>query len=451
VQTVQVFTAAWYGDQTLDLEFPDGWDVQAHWPRTPPPLDDEAIAAAIASPLGQPPLSRLASGRRRVVILVDDLTRPTPAARILRPMLRQIEEAGVPRSGVTILVASGAHEPPGPSEIRRKVGAAITGAYRVLGHDYRGPLVRRGTTSLGTPVWFNETAARADLLIGVGGVYPQHSTGFGGGSKLVLGILGRRSIVRLHYGRDGAHGSNEVSNEFRRDLDEIAHMIGLRTLVTVHVDAHRRPVRVVAGDWTRHFMDSVAVSRQVYAAPPPDDADVVVANAYPMDVSLTFMRSKGIIPLLRGRPEASRIMVAACSEGVGSHGLFPFAVLPPFERERQMIRKAMARPREAPAKAARKVRNVMKRLPSRTRAGPRAGYGPPRPPGPIWLFGAKGPLPGSIPGMRPAETWEQTIRAVQGEQAGRGSLRVVVYPCAPLQVLPPARNAPLAEGMLDLE
>jgi len=46
-----------------------------------------------------------------------------------------------------------------------------------------------------------------DPMIGVGGVYPQHSTGFGGGTKLALGVLGKRSIVALHYGHLSMDGS----------------------------------------------------------------------------------------------------------------------------------------------------------------------------------------------------------------------------------------------------
>jgi nickel-dependent lactate racemase len=49
-------------------------------------------------------------------------------------------------------------------------------------------------------VLVNRHVAAADYVIGIGGVYPQNSTGFGGGAKLALGVLGRRSIVNLHYG-----------------------------------------------------------------------------------------------------------------------------------------------------------------------------------------------------------------------------------------------------------
>ncbi len=64
-------------------------------------------------------------------------------------------------------------------------------------------------------------------------------------------MLGRRSIVALHYRHPSMDGSYEVGNDFRRDLDQVAAMVGLHTSVSVHVDADRRPVRVVCGDHRR--------------------------------------------------------------------------------------------------------------------------------------------------------------------------------------------------------
>src|SRR5215218_4367496 len=156
-------------------------------------------------------------------------------------------------------------------------------------------------------------------------------------------------------------GLSEVSYDFRRDLDQVAAMIDLHTSVSVHVDADRRPVRVVCGDHRRYYPEAVAFSLRAYRAPGPRDADVVIANAYPIDVSLTFMRSKGLIPLLLAKPGASRLLVAACSEGVGHHGLFPFLDAPPWHRPLHLTRTVRARPGAVPAKAARRLRAALQR------------------------------------------------------------------------------------------
>jgi nickel-dependent lactate racemase len=434
-QEVSLATGAWYGDRELVLTFPEEWDVLVHRPRTPPPLLDDDIAAALEASVGQPSLRERARGCSNPVVIVDDLTRPTPVDRVLPHLIRQLEDAGIERHRVTIVVGTGSHGTPPMASMAKKVGADVAASCRVIGHDYRRGLVRAGRTSIGTPVLVNREVAQSDLVLGVGGIYPQHSTGFGGGSKLALGALGKTSIVALHHRHQGVGGSYRIDNSFRRDLDEIAAMIQMRTVVSVHVDERRRPVRVVSGDPVRYYAEAVAFSLEAFAAPPPGDADMVVSNAYPMDVSLTFMRSKGIIPLLHSRPTATRVIVAGCPEGVGHHGLFPFVDVPRFYRQRALYRTARWRPRELPRRVLRKARAVARRGWVATADRGRAPRDGPPSTGPIWLVGAMVSLPPEIPGMCALGSWTDALQRARDEQGGDRALSVVVYACAPLQVI----------------
>src|SRR5262245_29337925 len=81
--------------------------------RQAPPLANAlaGIETAIANPIGSKPLSELAKGKQSACIVVCDITRPVPNSLILPPLLRTIEAAGVPRAGITILVATGLHRP----------------------------------------------------------------------------------------------------------------------------------------------------------------------------------------------------------------------------------------------------------------------------------------------------------------------------------------------------
>jgi lactate racemase len=431
-------TGAWYADQPLTLEFPEGWEVTTHWPDTPPPLRDEQIAQALEQPVGKPPISELARSSSRPLVIVDDLTRPTPAGRVLPFVLRHLADAGIPAGSVRVLLATGAHgPPPSAAAVARKLGPEAASSCRLLIHDHAHDAVKVGRTSFGTPVLVNREVIASDLVIGVGGVYPQHSTGFGGGSKLVLGVLGKRSIVALHYGHPSMDGSYDVHNDFRRDLDEVAALIGLQTSISVHVDADRQVVRVVSGDHRRYYEEAVAFSLDRYYAPLPNDADVVVSNAYPIDVSLTFMHSKGIAPLLHARPGASRVLIAACSEGVGRHDLFPFTNGHRLQRQLHLARKVRARPMVVPAKAASWMRFKLQRQGGATATEPAPATPEPTAANPIWLYAPAAPadgLPAAIPGMATVDSWPELLVRVRAEQSEH-PLKVVVYPCAPLQVL----------------
>jgi nickel-dependent lactate racemase len=423
-------TAAWYGDPALPLAFPDDWTVVVHEPDLPPPLGRDEMLAALRDPVGALPLATVAAGARRVAIIVDDLTRPTPAEVVLPLLLDELATAGIDREQVTIVVAAGTHGPPPLDAMRRKVGGAADGC-RLVAHDDLAHCPKVGVSRMGTPVFVDPEVLAADLVIGLGGVYPQHSTGFGGGSKLAIGVLGRATISRLHFGHESMEGRYDVANDFRADLAEIAAMIGLRWTVMVHVNARREIVRLVSGDPEQAYPAAAAFSRERFAAPLPKDADVVIANAYPMDISATFMRSKGVIPLLHAGPGASRLLLAACPEGLGHHGLYPLE--PPTGIARLRRRIDMTRARGWPE--VKRLALAVLRRPFRARAAAPATPPPRRLP--ILMYQTidpPTPLPAQLPGMRVVETWSAVIDTIRAQQQGRDGLRVVVYACAPLQV-----------------
>ena len=103
----QLRTGAWYGDQPLSLDFPDKWDVTFLWPRTPPPLTDQQIVDILDRPVGQPPIRQICRGKSRPLVIVDDLNRPTPAARVIPFLLSSFRDAGIPLGDVKILMAPG--------------------------------------------------------------------------------------------------------------------------------------------------------------------------------------------------------------------------------------------------------------------------------------------------------------------------------------------------------
>jgi lactate racemase len=448
IHEISVRLGAWYGDEARLLEVPASWRVDVLAPATPAPIGAAEIRAAVENPTGQTPLRESARGKRRPLIVVDDLTRPTPTDLVVPHLLRELEAAGISPSEVRIIVASGAHGRPAPGAAAKKAGPEAAMACRLLLHDARTGGVRLGTTSFGTPVIVDREVAASDLVIGVGGVYPQHSVGFGGGSKLVLGILAHRSIVGLHYGHSSVAGTYDTDNDFRRDLDEMARMVGMRTVVTVHVDADRRPVRVVAGDPDLLFEEAARFSRACFTAEPAGDSyDVVIANAYPMDVSLTFARSKGLAPLAHVGPEVSRVLVAACPEGLGLHRLFPYLNGPRFEAQVHRLRRMMVvRPSTIPHRGIRKARAAIRKL----SGTPRIAHAPTHPRQQfagqiteserrrVHLWAPMAPpesLPSVIPGIRLATSWQDVVSRVEAEHPGAERLSVALYACSPLQCL----------------
>lgn len=388
-------------------------------------------------------------------MIVDDLNRPTPAARIMPFLLRHFQDAGIAAESVRILMASGTHGLPGADGPVKKVGREAAASCQLLLHDNKRHLARSGRTSFGTRVLVNREVVSSDFVVGIGGIYPNSTAGFGGGSKLALGILGFDTILQLHYTHRSMGWGSSGENNFRKDVDEIARMIRLRTIITLHVNAERDAVRLECGDHFAYYKDALAFARDTYGAPMPAGADVVISNAYPNDLSLTFVQMKGMKPLERCSPGVSRVAIGSCSEGLGEHGIFPFPTAPRFHKLRLHARLLkMGRPgatiRKALGFPGQKLRA---RLMASQHSHARGGQGVARVPLAVWLYRpdtTSDDLPRNARGIRVTSSWAEIVQAVRKEQGGRDDLKVLLYPCAPLQWLDPAlalqRDSPPREA-----
>ena len=105
------------------------------------PSDPETIKDPLArseesywEPMESKPLAEIAKGKKNACVVISDITRPVPNTLILPPLLKIIEAAGVPRSEITILIATGIHRPSNDEERIRLVGPDIAKLYNVVDH-----------------------------------------------------------------------------------------------------------------------------------------------------------------------------------------------------------------------------------------------------------------------------------------------------------------------------
>ena len=128
-----------YGRTGLTVRLPDDVDVSILEPQQGTPLADPgaAVAAALAQPIGTPPLSELARGRRDAVVVISDKTRPIPYGVVLPPLLAALEAGGLAPERIEILVATGLHRPNTAEELAAMTSPAIVARYRIRNHVAR--------------------------------------------------------------------------------------------------------------------------------------------------------------------------------------------------------------------------------------------------------------------------------------------------------------------------
>lgn len=322
---VRLRTKAWFGDEPLSISFPPAWKTVEVGPQNAPALSDMAMREKLNQPIGSPPLREIAKGKTKCVIIVDDLTRPTPAADLLPSILAEIKQAGVSERAITILLAGGTHPPASAQDMAKKVGTTLSPAVRVMAHDSRGDLVDLGRSPAGVPIRINRLVMECDLKIGVGCIYPHPIAGFSGGAKIVLpAVCGAETTRMMHdYLRGSRTRGGSIHTELRREMIAVARKAGLDFIANVTLNPRREISGLFAGDLVKAHEEGVRAAQRMYAVPVVPDADIVVADMYPFDTSWQFAQDRGMWPVECAGPEASRVVIAACPLGLGTHELFP--------------------------------------------------------------------------------------------------------------------------------
>lgn len=315
-----------FGGGTIEASVPD--DATVLLPAPAAPLGDAAAAvrAALAAPMACAPLAEAARGRRKAAIVVSDITRPVPNATVLPPVLETIEDAGIARDNVTIIIGTGLHRVSRADERERVLGAAIAARYRVIDHDARDRPSHSllMTTARGVEVWVSSAYMDADLRILTGFVEPHLFAGYSGGGKAMLpGICGAEAIMANHDARMIGHPKatwcSTEGNPIFEEMRDVALKSEPSFIVNVTLDERKQVTGVFAGEMTAAHAAAMAQAARQHVRPIPHRYDIVVATnmGYPADLSL-YQSVKGMSVAAQACATGGAILlVAECREGLG--------------------------------------------------------------------------------------------------------------------------------------
>lgn len=286
-----------YGDGTLPLDVPDPVTPVILRPGGSAPLDDPmtAVRAALADPTGTKPLADLLRARKpgRVVVVVNDETRPTPYDILLPPLLECFAAAGIADDQVVFLIATGIHAPHSDALNERIFGAELTRRFRFISHvaTDEATLADLGPLPSGYDFKVNRLAVEADFLITLGVVMPHYFAGFSGGRKSILpGLAGKDTVCNNHARMVEIMDAMPPIRENPISLEMIAaaRKVGVDFILNVVTDDKGRPVKIAAGDLVEAWYAAVDASAAIYEVPFTEQVDICVVSAcgYPRDVNM---------------------------------------------------------------------------------------------------------------------------------------------------------------------
>jgi nickel-dependent lactate racemase len=284
----------------------------------------EMVEESLAHPVQSPALQEIiaAKGARNAVIVVNDITRPTPYELILPPLLKELKNAGISEQEITLVIATGIHRAHTEEDNLAIFGADVCSKYRIINHDCDNDLKSLGFLSNGMELIINRTVAEADLLITTGVVGLHYFAGYSGGRKSILpGVAGRAAIEANHKMMNDPRAclGNYEDNPVSDLMLEAARKVGVDFIINVVLHSHHEIAFCVSGDVEAAWLKAVQYAEQMSVLKINAPADIVIASCggYPKDINMYQAQKAMDAAVLAVKPGGTIILAAECAEGLG--------------------------------------------------------------------------------------------------------------------------------------
>jgi len=285
-----------YNKEKLYFSIPKGWNVISFEDRLAlPGLNNplQEIRNALDHPIGSPKIEALARSGMKVVILFDDLQRPTPAHLVIPEILDRLNMAGISDTDISALCALGTHPIPTLEALRIKVGekvfSRLTG--RIFSHDPHSPEnVLIGRTKTGIPIEINPHVAFSDLIIGVGECMPHPSAGFGGGHKIIMPGVCSYKTTALHHFTWMRNKNSRISllegNPYYEEIVDVGQLVGLKFKIDFVINEKEEVIKIFAGDPILEHKSAANFVRSLFSVPIPKRPDITITAAHPLEIGV---------------------------------------------------------------------------------------------------------------------------------------------------------------------
>ena len=293
---------------------------------------EQLVAETLESPISSDRLENLAAGKKHVLVIASDHTRPVPSRYLIPPMLERIRK-GSPDAEIVILIATGCHRQTSKDELRAKFGEEIFEHETIEVHDCddESRLKDYGLLPSGGKLRLNSRLDWADLVVAEGFIEPHFFAGFSGGRKAILpGIAARETVM---YNHNAAFIKDEKArtgilegNPIHRDMIAAMKKSGLAFILNVALNGEKKIIGAWAGDpekaheqGCRFVAEHFGVSKKTARTP-----EIVITSngGYPLDQNI-YQTVKGMTAAEACvRQGGVIILCAECEDGHGGEFFF---------------------------------------------------------------------------------------------------------------------------------
>jgi len=289
--------------------------------------EEEIIRESLRNPITSPPLKELVRGKKHILIITNDNTRPN-TSKVTIPLLLEEIRLGNSSAKITILIATGLHSKLSNEELGEKFTEEILNSTDIFIHDAYNDLAYISKLSTGNELWVNKIVLDADLIIAEGNIEPHFFAGFTGGRKSILpGISGYKTIFTNHSAGkiDHPFSKNGVleGNPIHIEMCESVYKVKLSFILNVVLDRDKRIIKAFSGDpIMAHKAGVNFVKDYAVVAPSPSEIVITSNSGYPLDRNV-YQTVKGIsVAAETVKPDGIIIIMAECRDGIGHQAFY---------------------------------------------------------------------------------------------------------------------------------
>lgn len=285
--------------------------------------EEKILEKGFFNPLNKESFEEFASSSDRLLIIVNDGTRPTPTAKILTfltPILSNHPDVG-------FIVACGSHQKPTNEEFKFIFGECFeTIKDQVFVHDAKNKKMMKyvGKTHRRTPVYFNKKIFEYKNVVIINSVEPHYFAGYTGGRKSFLpGLAGYETIEHNHSFALSKNScalglkDNPVNEDMIDSVKLIENDINVFSIQIV-LTPEGKLYKITTGDLHDSFSKAVEYANNLFCTPITKKGNIVISVASPpMDINLYQSQKALENGKLALQKNGVIILVSKCYNGVG--------------------------------------------------------------------------------------------------------------------------------------
>ena len=318
-----------FGNEEISLVVPDDSIVYKSNYKVTNKTASALMLESISNPIDSRQLRDLLPNRKKgnVVIVVSDITRPIPYSEFLPQLIAVLEQNGVTKNEITILVATGMHRSSTHAEHLKMFGEFIINNYRIVDHkcDKEDELEKLdGLSWSGSEVRLNKHYVQAGFRIVTGLVEPHFMAGFSGGRKAICPGLVSLDAVRKFHGYEflnhpNASGSILKDNPCHLENTSIARLCPPDFAINIVLDDRKKVNAVMSGELFASHQKAIEYVKACCCPPVKNQADLAITSGggYPLD-STFYQCVKGFVNCLPAvKKQCEIIAFGGCIDGIG--------------------------------------------------------------------------------------------------------------------------------------